>query len=182
MTLRKAAAYSKKKIRPYTRNSSRKNRAYIKAIPYSKIVKFRMGDEKSFRENKHPFVIKMISTEGVQMRDTSLEAARMLLHKLLEDQVPGQYFIAVRVAPHNFIRENKLAAGAGADRMATGMTQSFGVVVGRTALVKPEQEVIVVSCANEKAARIAKDALATIKSKVPGRMRISFERVLAVSN
>lgn len=177
MALRKASAYSKKHIRPYTRNSKSKNRAYIKTIPFSKIVKFTMGNQQDFRENKHLFVLRLISTEGVQIRDTALEAARMHLHKILEESAPGQYFMAVKVAPHCFIRENKMAAGAGADRMATGMTESFGVVIGRTALVKPNQQIMFVSCLNEKTARIAKDALATIKAKVPGRTRISFEKV-----
>lgn len=177
MAVRKASSYSKKTLRPNTRNSRTKRKAYIKVIPFSKIVKFTMGSEGDFRAGKHPFVLKLIMTEAVQIRDIALEASRMLLHKILEETVPGQYFAVMKVQPHHFMRENKVATGAGADRMKCGMTQSFGIVIGRAAIVKPNQPIILVSCANEKAARVARDALATIKSKVPGKTRISFEKM-----
>jgi large subunit ribosomal protein L10e len=74
------------------------------------------------------------------------------------------------------IRENKTAAGAGADRMSTGMTQSFGVVIGRMALVKPGQELYYISCANDKAVKVAREALRMVKSKVPCATKIIFEK------
>ena len=60
MGLRKASAYSKKYARPYTRTSSRKSKAYIKAVPQSKIVKFTMGDQSAFNLKKHPYEVKLI--------------------------------------------------------------------------------------------------------------------------
>lgn len=177
MALRKASAYSKKITRPYTRKSSKKDKAYIKTVPYSKIVKFAMGDQKSYIERKHLFTIRMLSEEGVLIRDNALESGRMLLHKLLEEEIPGQYFLAVKVYPHHMIRENKTAAGAGADRMSTGMTQSFGIVIGRAAIVRPGQEIFFVSCTNEKAARTARDAMSAIRAKVPCKTRILFEKI-----
>jgi len=128
MAIRKASAYSKKPNRPFTRKSSRKSKAYIKTVPYSKIVKLRMGDQKSFEENKHKYNLYLVAEEGVLIRDNALESGRMLLHKLLESEAPGMYFMEVKVYPHHMLRENKTAAGAGADRMSTGMTQSFGIV------------------------------------------------------
>ena len=43
-SLRKAAAYSKKHARPFTRKSKSRKKAYIKTIPGIRIVKFDMGD------------------------------------------------------------------------------------------------------------------------------------------
>jgi len=177
MAIRKASAYSKKPNRPFTRKSSRKSKAYIKTVPYSKIVKLRMGDQKSFEENKHKYNLYLVAEEGVLIRDNALESGRMLLHKLLESEAPGMYFMEVKVYPHHMLRENKTAAGAGADRMSTGMTQSFGIVIGRAAAVKPGQQIFFVSCVDEKTARIARDSLVSIKAKVPCKTRIVFEKV-----
>jgi len=177
MGLRKALAYSKKKARPYTRNSRRKDKSYIKTIPGSKIVKFSAGSERDFKQGKHEYAVKLIAEEFAQIRDNSLEACRMLVTKVLDEQAPGQYFLIVRAHPHHFLRENKSAAAvAGADRISTGMTQSFGVIIGRAAMVKQGNEIIFISCANEKTARIARDALIAVKAKVPCRAKILFEK------
>ena len=177
MAIRKASAYSKKNTRPYTRKSSKKSKAYVKTVPYSKIVKFTMGDSTAFRENKHKFRISLVSEQGIMLRDTSLEAARMLLHKILEEKVPGQYYAAIKVYPHHMIRENKTAAGAGADRVSTGMTQSFGIVIGRMAIVRPGQQILFVSCADEKAAHDIKNSMSSIKAKFPCKTRIIYEKL-----
>jgi large subunit ribosomal protein L10e len=177
MGLRKALAYSKKGARPYTRHSRRKDKSYIKTIPGSKIVKFSGGAEKDYKEGRHSFTIRMISEEWCQVRDNALEASRMAMTKILDEQIPGQYFLQVKVHPHHLLRENKSAAAvAGADRISTGMTQSFGVVIGRAAMVQPGQDIFFISCANDKAARVAKNALDAVKAKVPCRTKVLFEQ------
>lgn len=177
MALRKASAYSKFKARPFTRTSKSKRKAFIKTVPYSKIVKFRMGNQKDYAEGKHKFILRLIAEEGVQIRDNALEAGRMLIHKLLEEKIPGQYYLSVKVFPHHMLRENKTAAGAGADRVSTGMTQSFGIVIGRAALVRPGKEIFVVSCTDEKAAHETKLAMTTVKPKVPCKTRVIYEKL-----
>jgi hypothetical protein len=42
-SVRKALAYSKRKVTPYTRTSKKKAKAFIKTLPPQKIVKFVMG-------------------------------------------------------------------------------------------------------------------------------------------
>ncbi|MBM3232643.1 50S ribosomal protein L16 [Candidatus Pacearchaeota archaeon] len=177
MALRKALAYSKKKARPYTRNSRKKGKSYIKTIPFSKIVKFDSGVRKDYEQGKFPYKISLEAEEGVQVRDNALEACRMLLTKQMDENALGQYFLMVKVHPHHFIRENKSAAAvAGADRISTGMTQSFGVVIGRAARVKPGQELFFISAATEKGAQAAKSALNMIRSKVPCKSRVVFQK------
>ncbi len=163
------------RARPYTRNSRNKSKAYIKTIPQNKIVKYTVGSQKDYEAGKHNFTVRLLSEESVQIRDNSLEAGRMLLTKILDAEIPGQYYMMIKVHPHHLIRENKSAAAvAGADRISTGMTQSFGVVIGRAALVKPGQEIFFISCTNEKAARIAKEALISIRAKVACKTKIVF--------
>jgi len=110
--LRKASAYSKKIVRPYTRKSARKNRAYIKTVPPSKIVKFSMGNQAAYNQKKHPLVVKLIAIEKVQMRDNALESCRQQIFKILETEVPGEYAFNIKVYPHHILRENKTAAGS----------------------------------------------------------------------
>ena len=178
MALRKASAYSKKRVQPYTRTSRNKTRAYIKTVPFSKIVKLTAGDQGAFEAGKFPFEISYVTEESVQIRDNALEACRMYLTKMLDMHALGQYFMAVKVFPHHLVRENKSAGGmAGADRISTGMTQSYGQVIGRAAIVVPKSPIFIVSCTDEKTARIARDALNTIKPKIPARTRIVFTKV-----
>jgi len=175
MALRKASAYSKKRVQPYTRTSRNKTRAYIKTVPFSKIVKLTAGDQGAFEAGKFPFEISYVTEESVQIRDNALEACRMYLTKMLDMHALGQYFMAVKVFPHHLVRENKSAGGmAGADRISTGMTQAFGVVIGRSAIVPAGKDVFFVACANEKAARAARLAMNSIKSKLPCRGRLVF--------
>lgn len=177
MGLRKAASYSRKYTRPFTRNSRRKNKAYIKTIPHVKVAKYTLGDLKGFRAGKHKFIVKMIASHDVQIRDNALEAGRMHVHKFLEEEMPGEYYLAVKVHPHHFLRNNKTSGVAGADRLSTGMSHSFGVIEGRAALVPAGKEIFFVSCVTEKGARFARGVLESIRAKMPCATKIIFEQL-----
>ena len=179
--LRKASSYSRKIARPYTRKSAVKSKAFIKAVPFTKIVKFEMGDRKSFDQGKHPYVVRLVTEEKIQIRDNSLESCRMFINKSLDTQAPGMYYFKVKVFPHHILRENKTAAGAGADRLSSGMKHSFGVTIGRAAIVNANEDIFFVSCSNEKAARSARDCLEKIKSKVPCKSRIIFQKMQEIA-
>jgi large subunit ribosomal protein L10e len=175
MAIRKASSYSKKRVQPYTRTSRNKSKAYIKSIPQSKIAKLTNGDQASYNAGRLPFEVSYIAGETVQIRDNAIEACRMYLTKMLDSQAMGQYYLAIKIYPHHMVRENKSAGGmAGADRISTGMTQAYGVVIGRSAIVPGGKEVFFIACANEKAARVARLALTSIKSKLPCRGRLVF--------
>src|SRR3989344_5854923 len=140
MALRKASAYSKKKVRPYTRRSSKRKKAFIKAVPPNKIVKYNMGSMKDNIQGKHNYVVSLVTEEKIQIRDNSLESCRVLINKNLDKHIPGNYYFVIKTYPHHILRENKTAAGAGADRLSSGMTHSFGITVGRAAIVPKEKE------------------------------------------
>ena len=74
MAIRKALAYSKRRITSYTRKSRKvKNLNYIKAVPNQKVTKFNMGQIKRFEDGDYKNTIKIVSPsrEGaLLMRDT----------------------------------------------------------------------------------------------------------------
>jgi len=177
MAIRKASSYSKKKARPFTRISRRKSKSYIKTVPQNKIVKYHIGSQVDYRDGKHTYQVRLIAGEKAQIRDNALEAARQLLTKALDEQALGQYYLAVKVYPHHYLRENKTAAGAGADRMSSGMTHSYGIIIGRAARVNPGQDIFFISGATDKVARIARDALGAVKAKMPCKVSIVFEQI-----
>ncbi len=179
MAVRKAAAYSKMHNRPYTRKSKSKSKSYIKVIPHNKIVKYSSGNHKAYNEGKLLFVLRLIADEDILIRDIALEAGRMSLNKNLEKSLPNKFYFWVKVYPHHILRNNKTAAGAGADRLSTGMTHSFGVVEGRAARVAKGQQIFMVACDTEQSIKVARGIFHMVKAKVPCRTKIAFEKIQA---
>jgi large subunit ribosomal protein L10e len=175
MPVRKATAYSKKIGRPYTRRSAVKSQSYIKTIPPQKIVKWRMGNQKAYENNEFKYIVRLLSAEDIQIRDIALEASRQYINKQLDTELPGQYFLELRVYPHQIIREHKVLTGAGADRMAIGMAHSFGVPIGRTAVIKKGGEIFLAAVPTQKAMQAAVGFLKQVKSKLPCGCSISVE-------
>ena len=101
-SLRKASAYSKKKVRPYTRKSKNKSKSYIKQVPQNKIVKYNLGNKTAYNMGKFKHVLKFISMENVQIRDNALEAGRLIINKILERKIPNQFY---------FERDRKMRSG-----------------------------------------------------------------------
>ncbi len=177
MGLRKASAYSKKKVLPFTRSSKKRTKSFIKTMPPSKIVKFEMGKGSDFASGKLLHVLKVISLENVQIRNNSFEACRQYINKKLEKELGGQYFFKIVPYPHHVQRENKMITGAGADRMQTGMQLSFGKSMNKAAIVKKGAVIFILAVANEKAANFARKVLKQVNPKLPGKIRIDYEKI-----
>jgi len=169
--LRKASAYSKKKVLPYTRISKKRQKSYIKTVPQQKIVKFAMGNEKMFNEGKLPYGLKIVSTEKVQIRHNALEACRQYINKKLDKELSGQYIFRVIPFPHHIQRENKMLTGAGADRMQTGMQLSYGKAVGKSAILKPESGIFFIAVPSPKSLVFARKVIKQVKSKLPCKIK-----------
>ena len=167
MALRKGSAYTKRKDRPYTRKSKKKSKYYIKTLPNSKIVRFKMGDIKGFDNGEYPITIYVISKERVQLRDNAIEAVRQYLNRFVQTKVGKEFYFEVKMYPHHILRENKMLTGAGADRMQTGMSQSFGKSLGRAALVKPGQTLFIIAVKNEKGEAEVRKLIRSAKSRIP---------------
>lgn len=139
--LRKFSAYRRLE-RPYTRKSKFKKKSFVRASPPNKIVRFVMGNPKKKFSHK----INLISKIDIQIRHNAIESARQTSNRLLEKKLGKENFLLeLRIYPHHILRENPLAAGAGADRMSTGMKKSFGKPIGIAARVKKGQTVIQLS-------------------------------------
>ncbi|MFH0831439.1 MAG: 50S ribosomal protein L16 [archaeon] len=177
MALRKAAAYSKFYKRAYTRRSTVRNKNYIKTTPDSKVTKFIMGDVHKFENGKFPYVITLVCCEKmVFIRDNAIEAARQFVHRQLEKNFKENFYFSLNVYPHQVLRENKMLTGAGADRMQTGMTLSFGVPVGIAARVHEHGKIFTVAVSDENSARISRDILNKVKAKMPGHKKVVTEK------
>ncbi len=177
MGLRKASSYSKKYARPYTRKSRVKSKSYIKTLPQQKIVKFNMGDIKAFENGAYTFILKLISKEKVMVRDNALEACRQVIHRELEKALPGIYFFAVRKYPHHILRENRVySGGSKGERVNTGMSQSFGTVIGRAAFINSGDTVFEVAFAEKKSIPVVREILEKVKPKLACAAKIILER------
>ncbi len=174
-TLRKANAYSKRKVTPYTRKSKRRKKAFVKVVPQSKIVKFTMGNEQMFKEGKLPYKLTVVSTENVQIRHNALEACRQYMNKIVDKALLGRYLFRIYPYPHHIQRENRMLTGAGADRMQTGMQLSFGKSMGRAAILKPGTRIFSFSLMNDAAVRLVRKTIKEVRSKLPGNIKIIQE-------
>jgi len=161
--LRKGVAYRSIQ-NAYTRKSKYRKKAFIRSIPTNKVVKFEMGDLNTV----FPCQILLRSKQDVQLRHNCLESARKTALKLLENELGKVNFkLKVRVYPHQILRENALASGAGADRMSTGMKMAFGKAVGITARVFKNKAVMEVNI-NEEHKEIGVNCLKRAYKKLPG--------------
>lgn len=167
MALRKGSAYTKKYARPFTRKSKKRAKSYIKTVPNSRIVKFKMGDISGFNNGKYPIQITIHSKENCQIRDNSIEAVRQFINRFVQTRVGKEFYFEVRIYPHHILRENKMLTGAGADRMQTGMSRAFGKTIGRAALVKVNQPLFIVGVQNSKQEVEARKLISAVKSRLP---------------
>lgn len=152
--------------RSYTR------REYMGGVPGSKIVTYDMGNLK----DEFPVSISLVAKEACQIRHSALESARIAANRILLDVVGlTNYHLKIRVFPHEVLRENKQATGAGADRVSQGMRQAFGKAVSTAARVKAGQKIMTlhVNPANFKQ---AKQSLASAGHKLPTAISIVVDK------
>ena len=120
----------------WTRFSRRRPRkSFVKSMPHADLHQFMMGAKKADFDATY----SLVANEKFYHRDNAIEAARQSMNKELEKGALDRYFMQVRVYPHHIIRENKMVAGAGADRIQKGMRGAFGKPMDRAALVKKGQ-------------------------------------------
>ncbi|MGQ9759512.1 MAG: 50S ribosomal protein L16 [Candidatus Methanomethylicaceae archaeon] len=141
---------------------------YIRGIPGSKIAKFEFGNPKGNFSAK----LTLVTLEAGQVRHNALEAARVIVTKHLSFELGETgYYLKVRVYPHHVLRENKMMAFAGADRLQDGMRKSFGKPAGTAARLDVLQPIMDVYVPEDKK-EDAKRALKLAMSKIPMPTRI----------
>ncbi|MFH1420870.1 MAG: 50S ribosomal protein L16 [Candidatus Aenigmatarchaeota archaeon] len=168
MGLRPGKCYRKMQ-RAFTRQSQRKPRkSYIKGVPRHGISSFEMGKKKNYSNTLH-----LVSKQNVQIRHNSLESSRIATVQHLEKKISkgATFFLRLRPYPHQVLRENALATGAGADRFQQGMRLSFGKPIGTAARVKIGQTILEVSV-DKNNIDVAKGALKAARHKLPTTCKI----------
>jgi len=154
---------------PYTR------REYITGIPGSKIAQHNMGNTREDMDN-YPVQMSLRVEEECQLRHGSLEAARLSANRFMLKNVGVEnYRMILRKFPHQVLRENKQATGAGADRVSDGMRQAFGRPVGTAARIYRDERLFTIWCSVEDA-ETAKDAFRRAYNKITPPCRIDVER------
>ena len=141
---------------PYVR------REYIAGKPQIKIARFSSGQ---FRENQYDYKLELVATEKIQIRHNALESARLAANKTMARAGETSFFSTLKVYPHVLLRENKMIATAGADRLQEGMRRAFGKSTGLAARVLPGQ-VIYEAYVSATNLSLAKDAFKVASSKL----------------
>ncbi len=121
-----------------------------------------MGADGNFK-----YEITMIPKTSLQIRQEAMEAARQTSLRVLEKEIPkGGFHYKIRKFPYHILRENPLAAGAGADRVSTGMKQSFGKPHGIALQLKEGELYATVKVNNKNHIPIARKALQRATKKL----------------
>ena len=149
--------YRKGNGQPYTRKK------YIKGKPQIKIAKFEGG-----QKGDYDFSVQLLINEKMQLPHMAIESTRLTANKTLE-KATGEsgYFSKLRIYPHVLLRENKMIAAAGADRLQEGMRRAFGKAVSLAARVKRGQCIMELQVKKEHV-EAAQNALKSACVKLPG--------------
>ena len=135
-----------------------------------------MGEITGYDSMKFPISLFVRSKERGQMRENAIEAGRQYLNRFLKTKIGKEFYLEVKIYPHHVLRENKMLTGAGADRMQTGMSQSFGKTVGRAALVKPNQVIFIIGVKTEKQESDSRKLIRSIKARLPCKVSVETVR------
>ena len=118
--------------------------------------------------------MQLVSKGRVQIRSNALEAARVAANKKLASLGEEGYYLIVKTYPHLVLRENKMIATAGADRLQEGMRKAFGKPIGVAARVDIGTTVLEL---HVKAADLdkGKNAMNAAKTKLPMLTEVAIE-------
>ncbi|RZN14635.1 MAG: 50S ribosomal protein L16 [Methanosarcinales archaeon] len=152
------------------RSSTRKE--YMGGIPGIKVVQYDMGNLHA----EFPVSVSLIVNESCQIRHSALESARIAVNKkMILGAGVQNYHVKLRVYPHEVLRENKQATGAGADRVSQGMRQAFGKAVSTAARVKAGQRVITIETSPQHFLN-AKKSLKSAGYKIPSNCSLVVDK------
>lgn len=155
----------------WTRHSKTNQKMnFIPNVPHQHLQVFRMGSKKE----DFDCVLHLRAVNPVVERDNTLEASRQSANKHLEKSIAGMYYFVVRVFPHHVVRENKMIAGAGADRLQKGMRQSFGRPTHKAARIHAQTDLFTVYTYKANVDTIKK-AFARAQRKLSGTYRVIAE-------
>jgi large subunit ribosomal protein L10e len=148
------------------------SKVYAPGAPNSKVARFTTGKA----TNDYAYSVELVSKGRVQIRSNALESARVAANKKLTPLGEEGYYLIVRTYPHIILRENKMIATAGADRLQEGMRKAFGKPIGLAARVHIGTTVLEL---HVKAADLAKakEAMHAAQAKLPMLTEIKVSEI-----
>ena len=138
------------------------SKKFAPGAPNPKVARFTTGKANP----NYEFMLRLISEGRVQVRHNSLEAARVAANKKMGLIGEENYFLLVKTYPHIILRENKMIATAGADRLQEGMRKAFGKPIGLAARVEIGNTVLELSLKAENLEK-GKAAMKAASTKLP---------------
>lgn len=164
--------YSKWTRRPYQyKRSSNRRREFARGGAQSKIVRYWGGNKEAPWEDWE-LVVGLKVNSQVQISSNTLEAIRITINGVLQRKLGRQnYRLRIRPKPFQKIRENRMLAFAGADRVQSGMRNSFGRSTGVCARVRAGQIIVDVGT-HIRNLPLVRDRLRVANMKVPSSCQI----------
>lgn len=138
------------------------SKKFAPGAPNPKVARFTTGKSKP----DYDYLFKLISEGKVQIRSNALEAARVAASKKVVLIGEENFFLKVVTYPHVVLRENKMIATAGADRLQEGMRKAFGKPIGVAARVDIGDTVLELSLKAENLEK-GKEAMKAASTKLP---------------
>jgi len=177
MGRRPARCYRYCKNKPYPKSR------FCRGVPDPKIRNFDVGAKRE-KVDSFPAAIHLVSRELEQISSEALEAARIQANKhMIKNSNKDSFHMRMRAHPYHVLRINKMLSCAGADRLQTGMRQSWGKPNGVAARVTIGQILISIRT-KDNLITVAHESLRRAKFKFPGRQLIvkskywGFTRIL----
>ncbi|MHA1144113.1 MAG: 50S ribosomal protein L16 [Candidatus Helarchaeota archaeon] len=148
-------------------------RYYIKHAPEPKIRMFTIGKDRP----DYDYEVELFAEEAAQVNHLTLESCRISCNRLLRAKLGrDNYLFRIYPYPHHVVREHRMMAFAGADRLQDGMRHAFGKPFGRAARVRKGQKLMSVKCYKD-ALLVAKDAIRRGSMKWPMPCRIIPKKI-----
>jgi large subunit ribosomal protein L10e len=138
------------------------SKKFAPGAPNPKVARFTTGKSRP----DYDYLVRLVSDGRVQIRHNALEAARVAANKKVTLIGEENYFLVVKTYPHQILRENKLIATAGADRLQEGMRKAFGKPIGLAARVEIGSVILELSVKTENLEK-AKEAMWAASTKLP---------------
>ncbi len=159
--------YSKWTRRPFQyKRSANRRREFARGGAQSKIVRF-WGGNKEIPWEEWDLVVGLKVDKQIQISSNALEAIRITINGALQKYL-GRHNFRFRIRPKPFqkYRENRMLAFAGADRVQSGMRNSFGRSTGVCARVRAGQVIAEVGT-DVKNLSLVRDRLRVASMKIP---------------
>ena len=145
------------------------SKQFAPGAPNSKVARFTTGKSR----NDYDYKFKVISDGRVQIRHNALEAARVAASKKVALLGEENFLLRVVTYPHVILRENKMIATAGADRLQEGMRKAFGKPIGLAARVGIGSVVLELSVKAENFEK-GKEAMWAAGTKLPMKTHVEI--------